>query len=77
MAELRLCPFCGNEPTTTVKVIRGTAKDGIIIEVGCYKCDVWKSSLIESGENVEKFYEATATAIAYWNRRFDDDRKTD
>ena len=76
MAEnLKPCPFCGGEAAT--KVVVGGANDKIIIKVGCYDCSIWKHDSIISGSNLEKFDEALQNVVSNWNRRADDERKTD
>ena len=73
MAELRLCPFCGGEART--KAVIGQL-GMIVIKAGCFDCEVWKYSEINSGDSIEKFNEVVQKVVSKWNRRFDDERKT-
>lgn len=66
--QLKSCPFCGSE--TRTKVMIGQ-HDMIVIKVGCFDCDVWKRSKINSGDDIEKFNKAVQDAISKWNRRED------
>ena len=69
MAEnLKPCPFCGGEARTKVMIGQ---QDMIVIKVGCFDCEVWKYSKINSGDSIEKFNKAVQDVISKWNRRAD------
>lgn len=66
--QLKFCPFCGGEARTKVMIGQ---YDMIVIKVGCFDCDVWKRSKINSGDSIEKFDKAMQDVISKWNRRAD------
>ena len=66
--KLRKCPFCGGEARTKVMIGQ---HDMIVIKVGCFDCDVWKHSKINSGDNIERFNKAMQDVMSKWNRRAD------
>lgn len=66
--QLKSCPFCGGEARTKVMIGQ---HDMIVIKVGCFDCDVWKRSKINSGDNIERFNKAMQDVMSKWNRRAD------
>ena len=69
MGYLQICPFCGKEPYSMIRVLRGRVADHIAIEIGCRSCEIKQLTEVQSGESMDKFEEAKKTACNKWNGR--------
>ena len=76
MSELKPCPFCGNIPTTEVRVTKmGGGEDIVDFTVICNECGTYKN------ERLRIKYNATfmdvdnimANVFEAWNRRAKDE----
>jgi len=72
--KLKPCPFCGKEPTTTVKVYKGISSSEIKYSVECEYCGIGIGAYITTCDSFNNAQSAMNKAIADWNRRADDDR---
>lgn len=72
MSDLKPCPFCGQIPTTEVRVTQmGGGEDHIDFTVVCGNCGTYKTSrlkLIKTGVFMDA-EKAMQEAICAWNRR--------
>lgn len=58
MIELKPCPFCGEKPDDYVKAILGMNQAKIEVHIICRKCEIQKSTDIQSGVPFERLIEA-------------------
>lgn len=72
MSELKRCPFCGELPTTEVRVTQmGGDTDNIDFSVVCVNCGTFKTVRLKIAKkavfmDVEK---AMSQTVETWNRR--------
>lgn len=69
MAEIKVCPFCGEKPDDYIKAVSGISQTKIVMYVVCRKCEVEKSTDIQSGVPYERLIEAHNKLIEDWNTR--------
>jgi Lar family restriction alleviation protein len=67
MAELKPCPFCGG------KAVVYKENGDEMVSIACSECNCG-TAYISGASSTEKKIEI---AVQDWNRRFDDERKTD
>lgn len=69
MIELKPCPFCGEKPDDYIKTISGIGQIKIVMYIICRKCEIEKSTDIQSGVPFERLIEAHEKLIKDWNTR--------
>lgn len=69
MIELKPCPFCGEKPDEHIRAISGISQMKIVMYIICHKCEIEKSTDIQSGVPFERLIEAHEKLIKDWNTR--------
>lgn len=77
MSKLKNCPFCGNTPTTEVRVTKmGGGEDIIDFTVICKECGTNKTNRLRIKYNATfiDVENIMAQTIEMWNRRAKDEQ---
>ena len=69
MIELKPCPFCGEKPDDHLMAIPEIDRTKIVMYIICRKCEIEKSTAIQSGVPFERLIEAHEKLIKDWNTR--------